>query len=326
MQPEKADRNNVDISAGELGIYIITYNRAFKLEATLNYILNSAICHFPITVLDNCSTDNTFEVVTKYTCRFDNLEIIKNKVNVGLGANFLKVFDYSDYNYTWILCDDDKIEAVAFDDVMDVIQEGKIDLIHVGAHAQKEWPFGGRFFTPRELLKNKYPYFKFSSFIPCNIFKTNAFTKFMLPGYGNIVNAYPHMPFLFDLYKTDGKVYVAKNPIIVAQPSDSGYTHTQWFSWWMKTCELLGNKEDVRLAYLDQYKDIGSVDITSGLESFLYAEKLLNDGGYVAYFIDKYMTLSDKVELMRLRYGPTALRNKLYWFRVRAMNYLTSKK
>jgi glycosyltransferase involved in cell wall biosynthesis len=306
---------------GLLGIYVITYNRANKLRETLGYLFDSALRNFPITVLDNCSNDKTVEVATSFIGKIPGLSIVSNRFNIGLGANFLKAFEIGNYKYTWVLCDDDFVSATEVEDVLQVINEGKVDLIHVGAHAQKQWPQGGQTLTPRQLLSKAYPYFKFSSFIPCNIFKTKPFVeKFMVKAYENIVYAYPHMPFLFSLYENDTAVYIAKNPWVVAKPSDSGYSQKVWYYWWMHTCELLKNKEDVRLAYLDQWKDIGDTNDTEGVKSLWYITQITDDVDYVKRFIKQYFTISDRISVFMRSVGAYYFIDKLYWFKIRMLN------
>ncbi|TFZ67414.1 glycosyltransferase family 2 protein [Hymenobacter sp. UV11] len=293
MDKQKIDSQTVP-NDGLLGIYVITYNRAENLRQTLNYIDNSRLRDFPITVLNNCSDDNTVAVAESFIGQLPDFKVISNKYNIGLGANFLKTFDLGDYRYTWVLCDDDFISPSDMDDVLQVIQKGEVDLIHVGAHAQKVWPFGGCTLTPKQLLDKGYPYFKFSSFIPCNIFKTESFINYsMAKAYGNIVNAYPHMPFLFNMYEQDVELYICKNPLVIANPSNSGYSLETWYNWWMKTCELLSNKEDVRQAYLDQWQSICESNVEDAFRNFSRAKKEFKNKSYFIQFQEKYFNKQD---------------------------------
>jgi glycosyltransferase involved in cell wall biosynthesis len=286
-----------------LGIFIITFNRSEKLRETLEYLYDSVVANFPITVLDNCSTDDTMHVVELFLEQFQDLRIVSNKFNIGLGANFLKAFELSDFRYTWVLCDDDKIDIQNFDDVAKALYKSEVDLIHVGAHVQSQWIFGGEIHSPKYLLDNAYPYFRFASFLPCNIFKTTSFVEFMVPAYENVVNAYPHMPFLFDMYLHDKPLYVSEKPLVFAQPSMSGYSYKRWLGWWMRTCELLNNKEDVRRAYLDQWKDIGEVSDEKGLDSLASAKTLFDDVEYIERFKLNYFRGDlPKIEKLEKKY------------------------
>jgi glycosyltransferase involved in cell wall biosynthesis len=288
------------MDTAKLSLFIITYNRSKLLRRTLDYLANSLLCEYQIIILNNASTDDTKQVANEYAGRLPKLSIVNNKANVGPNANFLKAFDYSDSEYTWILCDDDIFDLTKFSDVLDSIEEGKADLLHVGAHKQKIWLMGGEYKTPRELLANKYAYFKFASFMPCNIFRTKVFAEhYLVKSYNNVGNAYPHMPFAFGMYLKDKLVYVAKEQIVVAQGGQS-YSQLDWYQWWMKTCELLKDKSEVRRAYLDQWKDDGYAEDKAGLQSLLVAKNMANNSPeiveYINGFIDKYFA-SDRLKL-----------------------------
>lgn len=69
-----------------------------------------------IVVLDNCSTDNTYEVVKKYS-KYAFVRYIKNENNIGPDNNFKKSIFASKGKYLWIFGDDDLV----FDDTIKCI-------------------------------------------------------------------------------------------------------------------------------------------------------------------------------------------------------------
>jgi glycosyltransferase involved in cell wall biosynthesis len=284
-----------------LDIFVVTYNRAPFLKRTLGYLAASCLCDFPITVLNNASTDDTTAVVQEAYASLPNLKLITHHANIGANANILRAFDYSRARYTWILCDDDVIDLSQFSDVLHVLNEGEIDFVHIGAHEEKAWDsLGGSYETPRELLAKGYPYFKFSSFIPCNIFKTSTFlNQYLIPGYNNIGNAYPHMPFAIGIFKQDLTMYVSQKQIVTASIGGQSYNMTEWFSWWMRTCELLKNPAEVRRAFLDQWKHISNASDREGLMNFVYSKELVFNEEYVTEFKNKYLTNEDKAFIKR---------------------------
>lgn len=304
-----------------LSIFVITYNRSSFLQRTLEYLSNSLLSSYPITVLDNASTDDTAVKAREFFNKLPNLVVVTNTVNVGPNANFLKAFDYSNSEYTWILCDDDVIDLSEFADVLDVIESGKVPLIHVGAHKQKSWILGGEYRSPKELLQQKYAYFKFSSFMPCNIYKTEKFiSEYIVKGYNNIGNAYPHMPYAFGMYEKDELVYISKSQIVVASETGQSYTPKDWYLWWMKTCELLEKPAEVRSAYLNQWKDNGVVNERMGLHSLLDAQEKNRSVEYIEHFISRYFTFADKTEIFLHRLGLSSIRDKLYWAKINFMS------
>lgn len=90
-------------------IVIPTYNRGALIEKTLQSIWQQTYSHYEVIVVDNCSTDNTTEVLTPYVrdqrirfIRHDrNLERAQSR-NTGMGVaqgDFLTLLDSDDLMY-----------------------------------------------------------------------------------------------------------------------------------------------------------------------------------------------------------------------------------
>jgi glycosyltransferase involved in cell wall biosynthesis len=104
-----------------LTIAIPTYNRAALLDKQLAWIAN-AIQGFEsdceIFVSDNCSTDNTQEIIKKWQ---DKLSYVtfnshKNSKNLGVMPNIMNCYSSAKTEYVWAIGDDDPIgkEAVPY--------------------------------------------------------------------------------------------------------------------------------------------------------------------------------------------------------------------
>ncbi|NDK08962.1 glycosyltransferase [Candidatus Gracilibacteria bacterium] len=113
----------------KLSIVIPTYNRAdfldYNLEVHIPMLKEYGI---EIAIFDNCSTDNTQEVVSKWMKEYDYLTYHKNEINVGPDANFEKALKYPNTDYIWLLGDTSKIAIDTFKSVADEINN-KYDLI-----------------------------------------------------------------------------------------------------------------------------------------------------------------------------------------------------
>jgi glycosyltransferase involved in cell wall biosynthesis len=91
-------------------IVIPTYNRAGFIKATLRSVLNQTYPHYEIIVVDNCSTDNTEELLQAYI-RAGQIRFIKHDQNyerarsrnTGMKAargDFLTLLDSDDFMYS----------------------------------------------------------------------------------------------------------------------------------------------------------------------------------------------------------------------------------
>jgi glycosyltransferase involved in cell wall biosynthesis len=241
----------------KLEIVLITYNRSKLLENTLNQFLSSPFKDCRITILNNCSTDDTIQISNSFINKFLNLKIVTNKLNIGANANIMRAIEIVDLDYIWIVCDDDKYDFSDCDDVIDCIINEKSELINMGAHADYVWSFGGRNESVKKLYREGYPYFKASSFLPNSIFKKEAFLPFIISGYNNIANMYPHMPFLLSFYSLNKNIYVAKKRIVTAVIGEQSYNQNDVTDGWINTSKLLKNRSDINKCFFDQRKHKG---------------------------------------------------------------------
>ncbi|WP_080059050.1 glycosyltransferase family 2 protein [Spirosoma aerolatum] len=208
-----------------LEIFIITYNRSAHLNNTLRQLIGCPFVQFSITILDNCSDDNTYEIYQRYANKFPGLYYIKNKINIGGDANVLRAAELSNGLYTWILCDDDNFDFSVCDDVLDELAKDEVAAIMVGWAAGFTWPEGGMHDTPANLLKRDFPYFSVPTFVPGSIFKTDLLQEQIRISYTNIVNLLPVMTYYVKLYEEGHPIYVSRNKIVSAE-GHAGYHHS----------------------------------------------------------------------------------------------------
>ena len=57
-------------------VITVTYNRAYLIERTIRSVLNQTFIDYEYIILDDGSTDNTEEVVSRYT-KYMNIRYIK---------------------------------------------------------------------------------------------------------------------------------------------------------------------------------------------------------------------------------------------------------
>lgn len=239
----------MEIISKYLSIVIITYNRAHLLDRTLNSLLSSPFRDCSITVLDNHSSDNTRNIVLQYQGNFRNLSVVTNKYNIGANANILRSVEYATTEYMWILADDDTYDFSDCRDVIDTICEGDADLLHVGGHKEVSWkPL--KIKSPKEAIKNGFPFFKICSFLPANIFKVRLMELSLIDGYNNITNSYPHMPLFIKLYETDCSFYISNKKIVKAEIGAQNYTFDNVIEWWINTAYSYIKCNKIRLEFV----------------------------------------------------------------------------
>jgi glycosyltransferase involved in cell wall biosynthesis len=245
---------NMELKAAKkLEIVILTYNRAQKLAETLEQFVSSPFKYFKITVQNNKSDDNTLEICEKYIGKLPLLIINTNKLNIGASANYLRAVENSTSLYTWIICDDDKFDFSNLSELFEAINNEYADLFFVGAHERTKWIDKTGLYTPLELIRNGFHFFRYASFWPCSIFRTQNVQNLIRASYNYIPASYINMPYIFEHYLSNKPLYVFSNRIAIAQVGEQFYDADTLIEWWIKTSSHLEKKKDQLLCFEDQF-------------------------------------------------------------------------
>jgi glycosyltransferase involved in cell wall biosynthesis len=132
----------------KLSICIPTYNRAGHLVNCLNSIVKCSVnsnLQFQVCVSDNCSTDDTANVVKAFQSKFD-IKYQRNYSNLGIPRNFLNVVSMAEGDFVWLLGDDDLLMPYAIERIYKLIE----------SHNDVEFFYVNSFHLSTEYL-NKYP-------------------------------------------------------------------------------------------------------------------------------------------------------------------------
>jgi len=91
-------------------IGIPTYNRASgRLGDAIKCALAQTYSNIEIVISDNCSTDNTAEVVASFKC--DKIRYIRQEKNIGPFNNFHACLESAKGEYFYLFHDDDQVDA-----------------------------------------------------------------------------------------------------------------------------------------------------------------------------------------------------------------------
>ena len=88
-------------------IAIPVYNREVMVRDAIESALLSDRQDIRVLVIDNCSTDSTYEVAKSY-CTDPRLDVVRNDSNLGLFGNFNRCLELSTGQCVCILCSDDR--------------------------------------------------------------------------------------------------------------------------------------------------------------------------------------------------------------------------
>jgi len=88
-------------------ILIPTYNREKIILETLNSAVNQTYKNIEIIVVDNKSTDNSYEIIKKFAKEHPNVRAYQNEENIGPVRNWRRCLDYATGEYAKFLWSDD---------------------------------------------------------------------------------------------------------------------------------------------------------------------------------------------------------------------------
>jgi glycosyltransferase involved in cell wall biosynthesis len=93
----------------KVSILIPTHNRAKIILETLNCAVNQTYKNTEIIVVDNKSTDNSYEIIKNFAKSYPNVRAYQNEENIGPVRNWRRCLDYATGEYAKILWSDDLI-------------------------------------------------------------------------------------------------------------------------------------------------------------------------------------------------------------------------
>lgn len=94
-----------------VSIIIPVYNRAKIINETVFCAINQTYKNIEIIIVDNCSTDNTWEILHDLAKEDNRIKIFSNKVNLGPVLNWAECIKRASGEYYKILWSDDKVSA-----------------------------------------------------------------------------------------------------------------------------------------------------------------------------------------------------------------------
>ena len=217
-----------------LTIYIPSYNRVEKLKSTLEDLIPQC-SHSPdirIVVQDNHS-----EIVYKTALKelFDSyleascvIEVNRNPVNIGMGANILKGFESYDSEWLWILSDDDNLDPDAVSKIRNSLENASDDIGFIRYSSQYSS-------VPDILPINSFKEFVDSAnsdksfnnyiFISNGIYRLSELKKQLIHGYNNCHTYIPHFMMLANYILEGGSSIISPHKIVSYEVPSLGYNY-----------------------------------------------------------------------------------------------------
>lgn len=103
----------------KVSIIIPNYNHAPYLRQRLDSVFNQTLQNFEVIILDDCSTDNSKEIIEEYRAKPQVSHIIYNENNSGSPfKQWMKGFNLAKGEYIWIAESDDWAEPIFLEELI----------------------------------------------------------------------------------------------------------------------------------------------------------------------------------------------------------------
>ena len=247
-----------------LELFLITYNRKEKCRRTLQAVLapDSPVKALPLTILDNCSTDGTAEMLAEFAAQHPNIRLLRHAKNIGGNANITRAYELARKPYVWVVCDDDSFRWDAWDEIAAALQSGRYDLL----------------LTRKDDLRGTSDIariYRQCTFVPAGIYRTAIITGGVLMNmYNNVPNMFPHLALISEILNKKGTIFLPQGEIMDvctfdAATSGDGFntrgsvtyspppvTHMFWTVGFINSTQMLADKK-LRAYILDHVGNHG---------------------------------------------------------------------
>jgi glycosyltransferase involved in cell wall biosynthesis len=104
-----------------VSILIPVYNREKLVRRAIESAINQTYGNIEVILVDNKSTDKTYDVLKEFAAKYPNVKVYQNEENIGPVRNWKKCLEYSSGDFIKILFSDDWIEDTFVEKCMEIL-------------------------------------------------------------------------------------------------------------------------------------------------------------------------------------------------------------
>jgi len=174
-------------------ICIPNYNYAGYIGETIESVLNQTYPHFEIVIVDNASTDNSWDIIKQYEIKDARIKTFRNQYNVGFAPNLDRAAFKANNEFIIMLSSDDTMKPTALEIYANILSHKEIDINNIlltsatdiiDSNGNKTGTFNKNYFH-NILSQNKYTHLinddKITDYNGLALFN-NLFPRFAVPG------------------------------------------------------------------------------------------------------------------------------------------------
>lgn len=197
--------------ANNISVILSVFNGEKHIANAIESVLNQSFEDFEFLILDDASTDNTYNIIKSYQNIDKRIELLKNNSNIGLTKSLNTLISKSKYEYIARQDADDLSLVERFSSQLTVINSGDYDAVTTRAIIKGENTYTPNysFYLPRRfVMKIKNPFIHGSLMIKKTVL-------YDLGKYNEKFYYAQDYKLMSDLVKKNYKTKIIKEPLYV---------------------------------------------------------------------------------------------------------------
>ena len=116
----------------KVSVIVPVYNTSLYLHKCLDSLVNQTLDDIEIILIDDCSSDNSYNILLEYKNKYPNIMLVKNNSNLGTGASRNIGLSISTGEYIGFVDSDDYVSCNMYEDMYNASINYSSDITSVG--------------------------------------------------------------------------------------------------------------------------------------------------------------------------------------------------
>ena len=152
---------DIDSQSNKISVLMSVYNDEKRVSKSIESILNQTFQDFEFLILDDCSTDNTYEICNYYAKKNQKIKLMKNHQNLGLTKSLNLLISESNYELIARQDSDDESFKQRLEIQLKIMEKYNLDACTTLATIDElkgTRPFLSHLFPKKLIIKYKNPF------------------------------------------------------------------------------------------------------------------------------------------------------------------------
>lgn len=116
-----------------VSVLIPVYNREDFIGECIESALAQTYAHIEVVVVDNASTDGTWEICQQFAAKDPRVRVFRNDTNIGPVRNWIRCAEEAKGRFSKILFSDDLLESDCLKEMVPKLDESNVSLVYCAA-------------------------------------------------------------------------------------------------------------------------------------------------------------------------------------------------